>query len=167
MTAMGCDPPRHDQDSWLAAFLTSGPAARMAGDELTLEGGGTIVVLVDRRVADPDRPLVGPTWQVETIVTGQSASSVPAGATATLVFGGDGRVSIDTGCNTGAGSYTGEGATLRFSALAMTKRACAGPAGELEQAVLGVLEAGTVDYAIEAAALTLMAGDRGLGLRAS
>jgi hypothetical protein len=30
-----------------------------------------------------------------------------------------------------------------------------------------VLEAGTVDYAIEAAALNLTAGDRGLGLRAS
>ena len=165
-TDMGCDPPRLEQDAWLAAFLADHPAVRLAGDDLALQRDSTIIELLDRRVADPDRPLVGTTWRVGSIIAGQAVSSVPAGASATLTLQPDGRFALDTGCNTGGGKYTVEGTTVRLSAIALTKRACPGPAGELEQAVLGVLQLSPITFEIEARALTLTAGDHGLGLLA-
>ena len=165
-TDMGCDPTRHDQDAWLATLLTGRPAVRLSGNDLSLERDSTIVRLVDRRVGDPDRPLVGTTWRVESIIAGQAVSSVPDGPAASLVFGTDGRVTVDTGCNTGGGTYAIEGATIRVSAIALTKRACPAPLGDLEAAVVAVLQANPLAYVVEASALTLSAGDRGLGLRA-
>jgi heat shock protein HslJ len=165
-TDMGCDPARHDQDSWLGTLLTGRPAVRLSGNDLALQRESTIVELVDRRVADPDRPLVGSTWQVESLIDGQTVSSVPAGVAATLVFQPDGRLAIESGCNSGSATYTVEGQTLRLSSIALTKRACPGPAGDLEQAVLAVLGATPLSHTIEANALTVSAGDRGLGLRA-
>jgi hypothetical protein len=44
---------------------------------------------------------------------------------------------------------------------------CAGAGGELEQAVLAVLNAQTVDYSIDAQTLTLSAGAAGLQLVAN
>jgi heat shock protein HslJ len=140
---------------------------RLSGNDLALQRESTIVELADRRVADPDRPLVGTTWQVDSLIDGQTASSVPAGVTATLVFQPDGRVAIESGCNTGSAAYTIDGQTLSLSAIAVTKRACPGPAAGLEQAVLAVLGSSPLRYTIEANALTVSAGDRGLGLRAS
>jgi heat shock protein HslJ len=56
--------------------------------------------------------------------------------------------------------------TLTFGPIATTKMACeAGPAS-VESAVLGVL-AGTVDYTIDADALTLGSGINGLIFRAA
>jgi heat shock protein HslJ len=166
-TDMGCDPARHEQDAWLATFLEGGPAVRLAGDDLSLEREATIVQLVDRRVADPDRPLVGTTWKVESIIRGASVSSVPQDVVASFLFQSDGQVRVETGCNAGGGSYVVDGTSLRLSAVALTKRACSGPAGELERAVVALLGAEGVGFVIEASALTLSAGDRGLGLRAS
>lgn len=166
MTEMGCDPDRHAQDDWLASFLGARPTARLNGNELALEGGGTIVRLLDREIADPDLSLVGPLWTVDSIVTGDAVSSVPQGAVATLRFLGDGRVEIQPGCNQGGGSVAvGEG-TLQFTELVTTDMACGGAAGELEQAVLAVIQTGVpLRYEIEARTLTLMAGANGLMLK--
>jgi heat shock protein HslJ len=166
MTEMGCDPDRHAQDDWLATFLGARPAVRLAGNELALEGGGTIIRLLDREVADPDLPLSGTLWTVDSIITGDAVSSVPAGVVATLRFTGDGQVAIQTGCNQGGGRVTVENGTLRFSDLVMTEMACAGPAGAMEHAVLAVVQGAVpVSYEIEARSLTLMAGANGLGLQ--
>jgi len=42
---------------------------RLAGDELTLEAGGTTITLLDRKVAEPDFPLDGVRWEVGTTIT--------------------------------------------------------------------------------------------------
>jgi heat shock protein HslJ len=165
-TDMGCDPQRHDQDGWLASFLRGRPTVNLSGDDLSLRRDATVIQLLDRRVADPDRPLVGPTWRLESLIQGQVVSSIPDGVAAMLVFGADGRVAIETGCNTGAATYTLEGDSIRLSGISLTKRACTGSLGEVEQAVLGVLQPGSLGYRIETSVLTLSAGDRGLGLRA-
>ena len=74
-------------------------------------------MLTDREAAEPDRALAETTWAVDTLVDGQTASSVPAGATATLVFGAD-RVAISAGCNSGSADYTMTGDTIRFGTRA-------------------------------------------------
>ena len=58
MTEIGCDPRRHDQDEFVAALLTARPSISLQGDHLVLTAGDTIIELLDRRVADPDRPIV-------------------------------------------------------------------------------------------------------------
>jgi heat shock protein HslJ len=167
MTEMGCDDERHAQDDWLFGFLGSRPSIAQDGDTLTLSANGTVIELQDREVAEPDLPLTGAAWTVDSIISGDAVSSVPGNAVATLVFTDDGRVDVDTGCNTGSGSYEVTDGTLRVREVTTTLIGCDGPTAELEEAVLAVLNAGEVDYTIDAGSLTLMAGDHGLGLRGS
>ena len=167
MTEMGCDDERHAQDDWLFGFLGSRPSVAQEGDTLTLSANGTVIALHDREVAQPDLPLAGTTWTVDSIITGDAVSSVPGGAVATLVFTDTGQVEVDTGCNTGSGTYEVTDGTLRIGELMRTLAGCDGPTGQLEAAVLAVLNAGDVRYEIDAGSLTLMAGDQGLGLRGS
>jgi len=171
-TEMGCDPPRHAQDEWVARFLTSRPQWSRSGSTLTLDNGTTQIALEDKKVADPDRPLRGTKWVVDTIVDGESASSVPAGAEAFLAFG-DGadrdRFAGNTGCNGMGGSSVvhEEPSTITFSEVITTKMACEDDRMRLERAVLGTLK-GDVRYQIDADVLRLDGpGGHGLRLRAA
>ena len=165
MTQMGCDEPRHAQDEWLAGFLASQPTAALSGNELVLTSGRVVVRLLDEEVANPDLPLVGPVWTVDTIVEGDVAMGMPGAAVATLRFQPDGSIEVFTGCNEGSASVTVEGSSLRFGPVALTRRACEPPADQIERAVLAVLQSETVALEITANTLTLTAGNRGLGLR--
>jgi heat shock protein HslJ len=166
MTEMGCPPALMDQDTWLADLLTSRPTLDLDGDELTLTSGPTVLSLLDRVVADPDRPLVGTTWRVDSLVTGEAVSSTPGEAQATLTFREDGTVEVMAGCNRGRGTWVEGDGTVTLSGIALTRMACSGDRAELEEAVLRVLQAGELEVRITAASLQLLAGDLGLGLRA-
>lgn len=165
-TEMGCAADLMDQDSWLADLLTSGPTAVLDGDELTLTAGATVVSLLDRVVADPDRPLVGTVWRVDSLVSGETVASTPGGAEASMTFREDGTVEVMAGCNRGRGTWVEGDGTVTVSELALTRMACPGDGDELERSVLEVLEAGELQVQITAGSLRLTAGDVGLGLRA-
>ena len=165
-TDMGCGQPLMDQDAWLAGFLTARPTLVLAGNDLTVAGGGTTIVLLDRRVADPDRPLVGTVWRVEALMAGQGTASLPSDAPARLTFGADGRLTIETGCNTGEAAFVVDGGSITITGIGLTKKACPGPQGEQETAIMAVLRADSLSFVIEASSLILSAGERGLGLRA-
>jgi heat shock protein HslJ len=167
MTMMGCDDPRNRQDQWLFAFLGSKPGATLTGSDLTLDNGRTIIRLVDRTIAEPDLNLVGPTWTVTSVIDGDAVSSIPAGATATLVFNADASVTVNAGCNRGRGGWAAQGAGITFREVALTKMACEGAAGALETAVLAVINAGSVQASIRSNVLTLQAGGHGLQLTGS
>ncbi len=167
-TMMACVPSAvMDQETWLDALLTSKPTVAVDGDTLTITADGATVTLVDKEVADPDRPLEGTTWTVETLNSAQASSSLPAGGRPpTVVFQG-GTVAVDTGCNTGSGSYTLAEGSVTFGPIATTRMACTDPNGQqVETAVLAVLS-GTATYAIDADLLTLTNGANGLVLRAA
>ncbi len=167
MTEMACDPPAlMDQDTWLASFLTSRPAVTLDGDTLTLTRGEVTIALLDREVADPDRPLEGTRWVVDGLVSADAVSSVPSDIRVpTMQFDG-GQVSVDTGCNAGSGEYEATTAEITFGPLVTTRIGCDEPAASVEAHVVGVLH-GTVTYEIEAGSLTLTNGDTGLVLRAT
>jgi heat shock protein HslJ len=167
MTEMGCDQDRDAQDQWLVQLLGSRPAVRLVGDELTLESGSIVVRLLDRKIVEPDVALTGPTWTVVSIIAGETVSSVPAGATATLVFQADGTLTVNAGCNQGGARWKAVGSGIEVSDLVLTKKACEGPGGQLESAVVGVLRAGAIAAAIDSDLLTLQAAAQGLQLRAS
>lgn len=168
MTMMACQPAAlMDQDTWLSSVLTSNPTVVLDGDTLTLSADGAVVTLVDREVADPDRPLEGTTWNLEGIVSNDAVSSVAAGGRIpTLRFDG-GTLALDTGCNRGTGAYELADADIVVQPIATTRAACIDPAATAtEQAMLVTLD-GTVAYAIEADVLTLTNGGNGLVLRAA
>lgn len=162
-TEIGCDADRHAQDRWLAELLESDPTWRLDGDALTIDDGATSIVLADREVDDPDRPLEDTEWEVDTVYSGEVASSTPAGGAATLVFE-RGRVTGSTGCNDLGGDAVVEDGRIRFGPIEATHAGCPPPLDGLERAVLATLT-GDVTYEIEAGRLVLRntTGD-GLGL---
>ena len=163
-TEMACEPALMDQDQWLAGHL-DGATITLAGDTLTLANDGVGLILLDREVADPDRPLIGTRWVVDGLVSADAISRVPAGVVAALTFAA-GRVDVEAGCNRGGGAVTVTDATLTFGPIALTKMACEDGAMQVERAVTAALS-GEVRYTIEAGTLTLDAGAAGLTLRAT
>ncbi|WP_405389590.1 META domain-containing protein [Streptomyces sp. NBC_01102] len=129
---------------------------------LTAAGGDTIVL-----TSQPPAPLTGTTWKVTGLVSGSTASSLPAGAEdrAHLTLGKDGSVEGSLGCNSFHGEATVSGSTITFGPLASTRKMCPGPEMELERAVLAVLQ-GKTTYGIQHRTLSLTAAD-GKGLGAS
>ena len=166
MTAMGCDGGRSEQDAWLVKFLADKPTIRSSGAELVLANSTTEIRLLDRTVADPDRPLIGTRWVVESVIDRDMASSISQGAVAFLLMHADGTFTGNTGCNHMGGSAVIAAPTIRFAGVFTTKMACEEGRMRLEQAVLGVLQ-DTVNYEIEADVLRLRhASGKGLDLRA-
>ncbi|MDX2378820.1 MAG: META domain-containing protein [Acidimicrobiia bacterium] len=163
MTEMGCEEALTDQDAFVSGFLTSGPTIALDGDELVLTSGEEMITFLDREVADPDRPLEGTTWMVESTVSEQAVSSVPGGIEATLVIDGD-TANVDTGCNSGTTTVEVTDTTLTFAPMATTLALC--EFQDFEDAVMSTLS-GEVDYVIEADLLSLRRPDgSGLDLRA-
>lgn len=163
-TEMACDPALMEQDRWLADLL-GGATIALDGDTLTLTKVAVRLTLLDREVADPDRPLLGTRWVVDGLISGGAVSSVPAGVTAALTFS-DGRVEVEAGCNTGGGAIRVTETTIDFGPIGLTKIACAPGVMAVEGAVTTVLF-GIVGYTIDAGSLTLDAGGVGLMLRAA
>ncbi|HKY51727.1 MAG TPA: META domain-containing protein, partial [Candidatus Limnocylindria bacterium] len=119
----------------------------------------------DRKVADPDRPLVGTRWVVQSVIDRDVASSIPSGAVAHLTLSADAFRGND-GCNEMGGTVATTSTTIRFSDVFTTKMACEPDRMRLEQSVLEVLR-DEVNYQIDADLLRLRhPGGRGLDLRA-
>ncbi len=164
MTEMGCSGGRMEQDAWVADFLTSKPRLAIAGDELTLTGDRITIVLTDRRVADPDRPLAGTTWVVDTLFAGETASSVPSSVPAELVIDASGNFNATTGCEGGALQGRAAAAAGIVTFTVTDQEPCTAAGNALDTAVRSVLT-GARSYDITAARLRIMATDgTGLGL---
>lgn len=103
MTEMGCEPERNAQDAWFVDLLTARPTVEVDGDRLTLTAGRTVVVLVDREVAEPDRDLVGTTWEVDGFADGlgpdDAAMSFAVDQPGVVRLLEDGFVTGGDGCN--------------------------------------------------------------------
>jgi heat shock protein HslJ len=164
-TEMACEPDLMAQDEWLASFLSSRPGLELDGATLVLTGDDATLTLTDREVAEPDLDLVGPVWELETIVTADAASSVPGGAVATLTFQPDGTVQVDTSCNTGSATVAVTETQMQFGPLALTRKACDPDRTEVERLIVAIT-IGPVDYRIESDLLTLSTGTNALQWRA-
>lgn len=159
-TEMGCTPPLHAQDEWLSGFLAASPEWRIDGDQLVLTGSGTELVL--GRETTP--PLLGTTWKVDSLLSGDVVSSVTG--TGTLKFAAD-TVSIDTGCNTGSAGYKVSGDSIVFDDPVLTKMGCVPPElVELEETMVAVLS-GKAQLTTDGNAITLTKDGKGIRLTAA
>ncbi|MCZ3389714.1 MAG: META domain-containing protein [Actinomycetia bacterium] len=156
MTEMACDEPLMRQDTWFADILTSKPTLLQDSTTLTLTSDDTVIIFTDEEVVVPDVSLNGTVWQLDSIVAGDAASSVPEGVESNLSFGDGGELMVSPGCNTGSGSYTATVTTLTIGPIAMTAKACPPPASDVEADVTGLLQ-GDVSYSIDGDTLVLTA----------
>src|SRR5690606_35705053 len=139
------------------------------GDVLVLEGGDTRIEYLDREIATPDLPLVGPTWTVDTVIQGESAGASPWPDPATLVFTAEGTVEVFTGCNHGTASYQVSGTSITFADLVLDEMECTEQTIViLDDTVQGVLGGPQpVEWEVSVRRLWLNSDDLGLGLLGS
>ncbi|MET7618894.1 META domain-containing protein [Streptomyces sp. NPDC005408] len=163
-TEMACDKNRMSFEDALRAAFSGKLKAKITDGRLTLttEKGDSIALS-----AQKSAPLVGTKWTVNSLVTGDTASSLPAGTEkkAYMTFGKDGSVRGSLGCNTFTSTAKISGSTITFDRLATTRKMCTGTAMTVESHLLKVLE-GKVTYKLQHNSLSLTA-ESGKGLAAS
>lgn len=158
VTEMACDPPAAMAlESAFLAALGQTTDARVEDGTLVLTGDG-IELRFDAEPASPDADLTGVSWVLDTVIDGDTASSVVAGTEPALTFGSDGSVTGSDGCNSLSGSADIDGDEITFGPLAQTRRACEPDVTAQARAITAVL-AGTVTFSIEGDQLTLTAPD--------
>ena len=168
-TMMGCDADLMEQDEWLAGLFTAGVDLAGDADGMTLTSGDVTITLTGASAATADlSDLLGTTWTLTTLIDGAgddgSASSVPTDVrTPTLKVDADGSAALDTGCNRGSLTVEVDGDALSFGPGMLTKMACPGAAGDVEKAMLAVLDGTVDDVRWDGSTLTVMKGEQGLG----
>jgi heat shock protein HslJ len=165
-TEMGCPGTRQKQDEWMAEFFGSSPMLELDGTDLAVRSEQENVWFVSQDEVPSDEPgdaddLVGTDWRLTGIGEhdGDSVGMlvIPDDVTATIRFE-DGKVTYATGCNSGGGRAALSADTITFRRTATTLKACPGPAGEVERAVMRVLE-GAVAWSISEDELRLRTSD--------
>lgn len=155
-TQMGCPDDAAAQDAWLIELFESEPGFETEGDGFTLTGDSGSLTFQPRSAVHPDVALQGTGWTLTAIGTGGedgAVSSVPMGVKSTFYLE-DGKLRLRPGCNTGRSMVELTDDQIFIQAIALTRMACEGDAGEVENQVLAVLD-GTVDYDIDGDQLTL------------
>ncbi|MFD9338698.1 META domain-containing protein [Streptomyces sp. NPDC060028] len=109
-------------------------------------------------------------WIVSSLVSGDTAASVPADAAgrARFTIAADGATSGSLGCNRFTARATVDGQRLTFGPLATTRVACQGAQGEVERALTGLFGSGPLTWKIQGDTLTLAGPDaKGLAAEAA
>jgi heat shock protein HslJ len=149
-----------------AAYVAALPrvtGAERDGDSLVLTGPQvelrfTLIPPV------PNADLVGPRWTLESLISGQVASTVLAAPT--LQLKADGTIAASTGCRDLTGRYTVSGATVKVTLDPYDLIACAEPMGSQDVHVMKVIGAADgFTIAIQGSSMTATAGEMGLGYR--
>lgn len=167
-TEMGCDAERHAQDDWLQAFFASKPKLVLEGTTLTLSNDASSLVFLDREVADPDRPLVGTTWAINSYNDAETAMGLMGIEAPRLTFAADGTWQARSVCLEASGRYTLDGDRIELSDTRATQGACTDNDKEAAEFVRSVLIDGELTYKIEAYSLDLKgSGPRSLGANAA
>ncbi len=164
-TQMFCDAAHAAQDALVSELLTSGPAVTLTADRLVLDGGRIRFDGLSRQVADPDRPLVGTTWNYNGLISQSAISIGRLEATVTLAAEGTATVA---GCRTATGTFTAEGDRVTVTLEPPTGAACADALVAQEEDQLLANLAGTSTVTIEAGSARLVRDDgNGVMLRAA
>jgi heat shock protein HslJ len=161
-TEMGCGNGLMEQDTWLVSFFTSSPTITHDGDILTFSNSDATLTFIDEEIAIPDQSLSGITWNIDTYIEGESASTYNVETYPTLEFNDDGIFTINTGCNGISGTYTVTGSEITTELLDMTLMACSEPIGSIETHLVQVFSDSSVTYEIDANRITISNGNYGI-----
>ncbi len=152
-TMMACEEPLMTQEFAISQALQSATTLTQNGDTLVIsypEGELRYTRFVEPEPAS----LVGPEWQLDTLITGDAAQSLIAGSAITLTLT-DTELSGNAGCNSYHASWSGSPEALAIAPIGSTKMACADPAVTEQEANYVALLQTATSYAIEGNRLTL------------
>jgi heat shock protein HslJ len=161
-TAMGCDGPVMDLETAYLAGLGRVTGSQRNGDRLTLTGP-ELELVYELAAPVQDAELVGTAWQLETVVSGDAASSAVDSDRVTMRFAADGTMGGEAGCTTWDGTWTDADGRIAVDDVTATAAPCAsGLAGALEDQVTAVVDGGFA-LTIEGNRLVIEP-ERGMGL---
>ncbi|MFD7321499.1 META domain-containing protein [Streptomyces sp. NPDC059875] len=158
-TEMACPGERGAFEAVLQKAFSGTLKAKLDGDRLTLTSpdGKNVVALT----SEPPAPLNGTTWSIDSLLSGETATSLPKGSEgkAHLVIAKDGKVSGNLGCNrfTATAKVTADTLTVT-GPVATTRMICSGPQMELETKLYELLD-GPLSYELRHRTLTLTGTD--------
>jgi heat shock protein HslJ len=160
-TTVACDSELQSQDQWLAAYLASSPRLTRQGPRLTLSSAEASLDFMERSLLEPDRPLTGRTWTIDTIITGDQPRSVSLAPTLSFLI--NGTVQVFTTCTTGVGLYSAYDQRLTFFEVEYIQKPCdAGGDAGIDESIRRMLSDGAVDFAIDRERMTITLGSDGL-----
>lgn len=160
-TLMACPEPIMQQASAYIAALTQAATYKVEGGQLTLfDADGKALMTF----AQQSTGLAGTSWLVTNYNNGQGAVvSVIVGTELTADFGADGILSGSAGCNRYTTTYEASGTSLKIGPVASTRKACADPAGVMEQEIQFLQALATAStYRLEGERLELRTADGAL-----
>jgi heat shock protein HslJ len=109
-TAMACEPAAMDAEMIFMAALASVDAYTVSDTRLTLFGSDVELVF-EPVIPVPTAGLVGTVWILETLIEGETASTV-GGDPATLLLAADGALTASTGCRALTGTWLENGGVI-------------------------------------------------------
>lgn len=153
-TMMACEETIMQQEMAYLAVLPTAAAWTVADDTLTLSDASGAALLVYTAVSST--PLTGTTWQVTGFNNGLGGvTTLIDGTEITAVFGDDGSLSGNAGCNNYSTSYTIDGDNISINpGIATTRMACAENVMAQETAYLAALPTAAT-YAVQGDGLEL------------
>jgi Heat shock protein len=166
MTAMAClDAAVMEQESSFAAALSKVTSVRSGDGRLELiDSSGAVLAKLQPPPAAPDRSLHGTQWVLDTIVIGQTATSVVADSTVTLTIT-EGQLS-GKACNNYRASVEVDGSSLTIGPVMSTKMACPEPGRTEQERRLFELLPRVTSFTVRGDRLTLTASDGALDFHA-
>ena len=169
-TEMGCEPEVMELEQQFLAALGRVDSYELADTLSLAETGVGTGLQFDRVEPVADTELVGTTWRLDTLITGDTASNSPSMDLAHLEFHDDGTVTGSTSCRRLEGEWMLQGATVQIPTLAAiddpTAGVCAPESEALDGAFIAVVES-TMTAEIGGNRLTLTApGGDGLSFTA-
>lgn len=161
-TSIDCDLGLQDQEQWLVQFFMSRPTLSVDGYVLTIAGEEATLTFLDREVADPDRPLVGTSWHIDSLFEGEFATG-GEGHQADLIFNEDSTFTVEGPCNVISGTFEhGEG-TITVGQSITTDASCEDSIeAKFEQHLMALFSPGENTYSITANRLRLERGNSGV-----
>ncbi len=165
-TKMYCESPdgAMEQESRYLTLLGEAAMFERAPKTLTLRDAGGSILL---SYAVEQLKLTSGEWQM-VFYQDADGNTVPAldGTEVTAVFGTNGQVTGDSGCNSYFGSYTTDGQTISVGPPGLTMMYCETPVGVMDQesGYLAALE-GAASYQISGNDLTLHTEDGNVSVR--
>jgi heat shock protein HslJ len=162
-TMKACPDPVMAQESAYLKALGDAKTYKLQGDQLSLIDGNNTELVV-YKVQSQD--LSGTAWDVIGYNNGkQAVTSVLAGTTLTANFGKDGNLTGNAGCNDYNGPYKTTGDTIKIGPLGATRKACADPAGIMDQEAqfMAALDSAAT-YEVEGTKLQLRTKDGALAV---
>jgi len=137
-TAKLCEGQRGADEQSLNGFLRGRPSVRLDGSELTLTSPDRTLRLLDRKVAEPNRPFEETGWLLRSVTVDGAPALVPSDKQPFLIFR-EGRFFGGTTCNDYSGNLVIGPDGLDLSGLQVGPVWCTEPMATIERGLLSLV----------------------------